>query len=102
MWQEIYRTLASERSFQNTLRIKTHLAATHVTRNFPNTHVKRHSDEKPLDCFLCDKKFSELSCQSTLRQKIIQTMTLLSNELGLLKGACCYHVLSSNVLGLIN
>ena len=25
-----------------------------------NEHVKIHSDEKPFDCFLCDKKFSEL------------------------------------------
>ena len=40
--------------------MKKHLTATHVARKFPISHVKIHSDKKPFDCFLCDKKFSEL------------------------------------------
>ena len=49
-------------------------------------------------------KINMVSCQNNVytQTKNIQTMARLSNELGLSKCACCYHVLSSNVLELIN
>ena len=52
--KKFFRTLISKYT-----RIKNYLAATYVTRNFRNSYVKIHSDEKPFGCtqFSCDKKF---------------------------------------------
>ena len=52
-WKTIWLLLTwqhflSELSCQNTSGLRNHLAATYVSRNFPNSHVKIHSNEKPL------------------------------------------------------
>ena len=49
--------LSYENHSDEITQMKNHLTASNVIRNFPNSLVRVHSDEKPFDCYSCEKKF---------------------------------------------
>ena len=76
--------------------MKNHWAANHVTRNFSNSHVKLHLDEKPFGCtqYLCDKD-AEMLFQKFEKWKVFLWSSQMVIHLTLyLKLGVCKNFLS--------